>query len=126
MIIPLGFTRGGSARPFVLRMNDTQNAHTVISGETGSGKSNLLHALLLNTMLRYSDNKVEIYLIDFKHGTDFGIYGNYNLPNLKVLSLASKAPQSTSLSNFSLNSLMLLGRLKEPSSGSATMTTGVR
>lgn len=87
LVIPLGLMRGGTQ--FELRMDDI-HIHTVLSGVTGSGKTNLLHVLLLNIMLKYSPDEVEIYLIDFKHGVDFGIYSNYNLPNFRVLSITSE------------------------------------
>lgn len=88
LVIPLGLMRGGSK--FELRMDDI-HIHTILSGVTGAGKTNLLHVLLLNIMLRYSPDEAEIYLIDFKHGVDFGIYSNYNLPNFRVLSITSEA-----------------------------------
>ena len=88
LVIPLGLMRGGSM--FELRMDDI-HIHTILSGVTRAGKTNLLHVLLMNTMLRYSPDEVEIYLIDFKHGVDFSIYSNYNLPNFRVLSITSEA-----------------------------------
>ena len=88
LVIPLGLMRGGTK--FELRMDDI-HIHTILSGVTGAGKTNLLHVLLLNIMLRYSPDEAEIYLIDFKHGVDFGIYSNYNLPNFRVLSITSEA-----------------------------------
>lgn len=88
LVIPLGLMRGGSK--FELRMDDI-HIHTILSGVTGAGKTNLLHVLLLNIILRYSPDEAEIYLIDFKHGVDFGIYSNYNLPNFRVLSITSEA-----------------------------------
>ncbi|MBR3374380.1 MAG: hypothetical protein IKG71_01130 [Firmicutes bacterium] len=87
LVIPLGLMRGGTK--FELRMDDI-HIHTILSGVTGSGKTNLLHVLLLNIMLQYAPDEAEIYLIDFKHGVDFGIYSNYNLPNFRVLSITSE------------------------------------
>lgn len=87
LIVPLGLLRGGSK--FELRMDDI-HIHTILSGVIRSGKTNLLHTLIMNIMLNYSPDEAEIYLIDFKHGVDFGIYSNYNLPNFKVLSITSE------------------------------------
>lgn len=87
LIIPLGLIQGGST--FNLRI-DSIHIHTIISGVTGSGKTNLIHTLLLNTMLNYGPDEVEIYLIDFKHGADFSIYSNYHLPDMRVLSITNE------------------------------------
>lgn len=88
MVNPIGLLRGGSV--FELRM-DMARIHTILSGVTGSGKTNLLHTLILSLMLCYPPDEVELYLIDYKHGIDFGIYGNYNLPCLRVLSITNEA-----------------------------------
>ncbi|MBQ8160162.1 MAG: hypothetical protein IJ083_05355 [Clostridia bacterium] len=85
--IPVGYYTG--ARPCELELSDTR-VHTIISGETGSGKSNLLHVIVLNTMLRYSPDEVQLVLIDFKHGTDFSAYANYNLPGFMVMSITDE------------------------------------
>lgn len=33
---------------------------------------------------------MEIYLVDFKSGTEFKIYADYNLPNFKVIAIESE------------------------------------
>jgi hypothetical protein len=49
--------------------------HTFILGGSGSGKTNLLHNILLNGMLKYKSNSLELYLMDLKKGgTDFHPY----------------------------------------------------
>ena len=88
IVVPLGLMRGGNR--FELRMDDI-HVHTILNGVIRSGKTNLLHVLIMNTMLKYSPDEVSIYLIDFKHGVDFSIYGNYNLPNFSVLSITNEA-----------------------------------
>lgn len=40
--------------------------HIVISGTTGSGKSVLLHDIILSSMYLYTPSELEIYLFDFK------------------------------------------------------------
>lgn len=48
-----------------------KNAHTIIAGETGSGKSNILKLLVYQSLVKYYD----VVLIDFKRGVSFS---NFN------------------------------------------------
>lgn len=84
IVIPVGYLEGG--QPFKMPFDD-QHAHAVIVGKTGSGKTNLLHVMMTNMMLRYQPEEVMLYLIDFKYGLDFRIYTRYNLPNFKAISI---------------------------------------
>ena len=82
--VPVGYLDSG----LLLRMTfDDNHVHAVVAGNIGSGKTNLLHVLISNTILRYAPDEVEIYLIDFKHGVDFRIYTQFNLPNFKAISV---------------------------------------
>lgn len=51
-----------------------QPVHILIGGGTGSGKSNLIHDIILNTCWKYSPNEVELFLLDFKEGVEFNKY----------------------------------------------------
>ena len=61
--------------------------HALVAGATGSGKSTLLHTLIMSAMLHYSPDKLNLYLMDFKGGTEFKIYDSYRLPHIKLLAL---------------------------------------
>ena len=84
IIIPVGYLDTGL--PFRMAFDDG-HVHAVVAGNTGSGKTNLLHVLMTNVMLRYTPAEVEIYLVDFKHGLDFRVYTNFNLPNFRAISI---------------------------------------
>ena len=84
IVVPVGYLEGG--QPFKLQFDD-QHVHAVIMGNTGSGKTNLLHVLMTNIMLRYAPEEIMIYLIDFKYGLDFRMYTQYNLPNFRTISI---------------------------------------
>lgn len=84
IVIPVGYLEGG--QPFRLQFDD-KHVHAVVMGNTGSGKTNLLHVMMTNLMLRYAPEEVMIYLIDFKYGLDFRIYTQYNLPNFRTISV---------------------------------------
>ena len=66
---------------------DDKHVNTIVMGNIGSGKTNLLHVLMTNLMLRYDPSEVMIYLIDFKYGLDFRVYTQYNLPNFRSISV---------------------------------------
>lgn len=89
IVIPVGYLEGG--QPFKMQFDDNrQHAHAIIMGSNGSGKTNLLHVLMTNLMLRYDPSEVMIYLIDFKYGLDFKIYTRYNLPNFRSISITDE------------------------------------
>jgi hypothetical protein len=87
IVVPVGYWDGGA--PFHMIFDDSR-VHAIINGDTGSGKTNLLHVLITNTMLRYAPEEVEMYLIDFKHGTEFRRYTNFNLPAFRAISLCNE------------------------------------
>ena len=86
IVIPVGYLEGG--QPFKMQFDD-KHVHSIIMGNTGSGKTNLLHVLMTNLMLRYDPTEVMIYLIDFKYGLDFRVYTQYNLPNFRSISITN-------------------------------------
>lgn len=86
IVIPVGYLEGG--QPFKMQFDD-KHVHSIIMGNTGSGKTNLLHVLMTNLMLRYDPSEVMIYLIDFKYGVDFRVYTQYNLPNFRSISITN-------------------------------------
>ena len=88
IVIPIGYLEGG--QPFKIQFDD-KHVNTIVMGNTGSGKTNLLHVLMTNLMLRYDPSEVTIYLIDFKYGVDFRVYTQYNLPNFKSISVTDDA-----------------------------------
>ena len=62
-----------------------QPPHALIAGATGSGKSNLLHVLIVNACCRYSPAELNLYLVDFKDGVEFNTYTRPILPHLKLV-----------------------------------------
>ncbi len=82
--VPVGYLESGA--PFRMQFDD-KHVHAIVMGNTGSGKTNLLHVMMTNLMLLYPPEEVMIYLIDFKYGLDFRIYTQYNLPNFRTISI---------------------------------------
>ena len=74
LLVPCGFTTTGGAE-VVLDIGD-RYPHYLIGGTTGSGKSNLLHNIIMNACWNYSPEELRIYLLDFKEGVEFSRYAN--------------------------------------------------
>lgn len=64
---------------------DNEATHYLIGGTTGSGKSNLLHNLIMSSCARYSPKELQIYLMDFKEGVEFSTYARTVAPNERLV-----------------------------------------
>ena len=64
--------------------------HALVAGQTGSGKSSLLHTIIMSALIKYPANQLQIFLVDFKRGVEFKIYANYSLENFKVIAIESE------------------------------------
>lgn len=88
--IPIGLSGASDIQQLNLGMPGSQSVHALICGQIGSGKSRLLHAIITGALLQYPKEELQIYLVDFKSGTEFKIYADYNLPNFKVIAIESE------------------------------------
>lgn len=85
--VPLG--RTGATRLQHLTLGRGTAQHVLIAGKTGSGKSNLLHAIVTSASLWYGPDQVEMYLVDFKKGVEFKIYATGGLPHARAIAIES-------------------------------------
>ena len=83
--IPVGVGDGESIVPITFGVGSSH--HALVAGATGSGKSTLLHTLIMSAMLHYPPSLLNLYLMDFKSGTEFKIYDSRRLPHIKLLAL---------------------------------------
>ena len=65
----------------------TKAYHALIIGQIGSGKSSLLHTIIMNSLVRYPADELSIYLIDFKQGVEFKAYANHKLNAIRVVAI---------------------------------------
>ena len=91
--IPIGM-RGGELQNLRLSSLGDGSAHCAIIGGTGSGKSNLLHTIIMSACYRYSPNEFVLYIVDFKGGVEFKYYEadhivEKQLPHVKLTGLTS-------------------------------------
>jgi S-DNA-T family DNA segregation ATPase FtsK/SpoIIIE len=83
LTIPLGI-KGSS--DFNLEYKG-ENAHAVLAGSTGCGKSYLLHTIIHSACLNYSPNELKLFLIDLKAGVEFKRYATHQLPHAEFIAL---------------------------------------
>lgn len=87
--IPIGVNEYGEIQ--CIEMGDGvangTSHYGLIVGPTGSGKSSLLHTIIMSSVVNYSPEELELYLLDFKQGNEFKIYENKKIPHLKCLGL---------------------------------------
>ena len=83
--IPIGYAPDSNI-DFIIGHNTT-NYNALIGGGVGSGKSVLLHNLILGIATRYDVNECLFLLLDYKEGTEFLPY--QSLPHAHVLSTES-------------------------------------
>ena len=87
--VPLG-PLAASHKAMKLSLGKGGANHALIVGQTGSGKSKLLHALILGLCMRYSPVELEVYLVDFKGGVEFKPYAQHELPHARVVAIDSE------------------------------------
>lgn len=81
--IPFGVSEGKELVSLTITQESGENSAVVI-GVPGSGKSVFLHAIISNSIINYSPDELELYLIDFS-GVEFNTYALHNLPHAKVI-----------------------------------------
>jgi DNA segregation ATPase FtsK/SpoIIIE-like protein len=63
--------------------------HVLLAGRSGSGKSNLLHVLIHSLCHAYSPSELNVYLLDYKQGTEFSVYASPPLPQAQLVATES-------------------------------------
>ena len=87
--VPIGHS-GASKRQIFEYSSNRSAYHGVMLGQTGSGKSMLLHVLISSLALTYSPDELQLYLIDFKEGVEFKLYAEKRLPHARVIAIRSE------------------------------------
>lgn len=91
LTIPMALDSRG--RLVDLELGGEGSVHGFISGGTNSGKSTLLHTIILSACLHYHPNDLEIWLVDYKQ-TEFHLYKKNSPPHIKLIGV-SKTPDFT-------------------------------
>lgn len=85
---PIGWAEDGKEIMFSIGGVNTEH-HVLLAGRSGSGKSNLLHVLIHSLCHRYSPTELDIYLLDYKQGTEFYLYSSPPLPHARLVAVES-------------------------------------
>lgn len=101
---------------------DSKTASSVlIGGRPGSGKSVLLHSLILNLVQTLAPDELELYLVDFKEGVEFKQYATYRLPHARVVAIESEREFGVSVLEAIADEIVRRGRLfRDSGSGEET------
>lgn len=88
--VPIGISKNHRGEQTVdIKTSDFQ-AHIMLSGGTGSGKTNFLKTFITSASLLYSPKELEFYLIDLKNGIGFDIFRKYQLPHVKMFAMGAE------------------------------------
>lgn len=83
ILVPIGKS-GGNILDFEL--GGKQIVHNaLVGGAVGTGKTNLLHAIILQSLSKYDPEQLKLSILDYKYGTEFNCYKE--IPHLYALSL---------------------------------------
>lgn len=87
--IPIGKNEDGNVQcvEFGDVVGNGTSHHALVFGSLGSGKSTLLHTIIMSAITKYGPDELNLYLMDFKSGTEFKVYANNNIPHIKLLAL---------------------------------------
>lgn len=89
--VPIGICGASTVVNLVMgRGGGSTEHHALVAGSTGAGKSTFFHTLIMSTLLTYSPEQVQLYLLDFKEGVEFKRYTKYRLPALRVVAINSE------------------------------------
>ena len=83
--IPCGYTAAGGNELFI-EIGD-RTPHYLVGGTTGSGKSNLLHNIIVSALWNYGPDELSLYLLDFKEGVEFSRYASPALPGIALVAV---------------------------------------
>lgn len=87
--IPIGIHGANEVQYLTLGVGGSH--HALIAGLTRSGKSSLLHTIIMRALTQYkSPDELSIYLVDFKRGVEFKTYTDYVLPAFKVIAIETE------------------------------------
>ncbi len=70
-----------------IKLGDSENAHALLSGMTGCGKSSFMHTIINGILMRYRPDDVNIWLSDYKL-VEFKRYMTNTPPHIKYIGSA--------------------------------------
>jgi DNA segregation ATPase FtsK/SpoIIIE, S-DNA-T family len=105
------FGRIGSRQVANLTLDSEDGYSALIGGQPGSGKSVLIHSVIMSIAIEYAPSEVELYLIDFKEGVEFKVYADIGLPHARVIAIESERDFGLSVLRRVAGEMKLRGEL---------------
>ena len=88
IVIPFGMT--GPSKVQNLVFGEGVSHSGILVGTTGAGKTTLLKSVITSAIAHYGPDELSLYLLDFKEGTEFSLYSNNQVPQVKLVSIESE------------------------------------
>lgn len=88
LVIPFGVNGPGKIQNLVFGEGVSHSG--ILVGTTGAGKSTLLNSIILSAIAHYGPDELALYLLDFKEGTEFSLYSNNKVPQVRFVSVESQ------------------------------------
>lgn len=90
IVIPVGIMDGQSKYELQFDCASPSNAETsvvsvAVMGATGTGKSSLLHSMVINGCMKYTPRDLVFWLFDFKGYQTSEIYESSNIPHIRFV-----------------------------------------
>lgn len=99
LVATIGMDQNG--KPFDVQLGPIRDTfHAIVGGRIHSGKTNFLHGLILSLCLRYSDDELHLYLVDFKEGVEFQDYALHQLPHARSIVIEAEREFGLSVLDF--------------------------
>lgn len=102
LVVPIG--KEGERTVVMELSSKSTAAHGVLTGMTGSGKSSLLHDIILGLAETYTPAELELWLFDFKVGVEFAPYEK--LKHVRRMALNNKSRDAADLMNDVLRQMV--------------------
>lgn len=97
--VPVGRSETGAI--VRVEFGTTSGHHNMlVGGRPGSGKSTFLHSIIITSCRMHSPEELQIYLLDYKRGTEFMPYASDRLPHARVVAVESDREFGLSVLNY--------------------------
>ena len=123
---PIG--RSGPRDVACLALDSSSRAGAIIGGEPGSGRSMLLHDIILSLSMLYSPDELALYLVDFagRSTAPFEAYATEGLPHARVVAIESEREFGVSVLDGLVREMTRRSMLLAPHGGERAGIEGYR
>lgn len=90
--LEIGTSLDGREKRYFKLGEESDANHAFITGRSGTGKTTLINSIIASIASNYSPSEIKLYLMDYKLGTEFGVYENH--PNCAKIYLDNENIQA--------------------------------